>query len=96
MSLQKVIIRADGSTEPSIISGAEVLLIQQGVVKVGRFILEKDEYSDFYIEHPINAAELSLDAWAFVNQESDLLKISVSVIVICPESIANKMIWQNK
>jgi hypothetical protein len=93
MELQKVRIWADGRTEPPIGSGTEILLIQGGKVEVGRFVLEADEYSDFFIEHPNNAEELIPDALAFVNQE--LLKTDVSIIAICPRSIADKMRWHS-
>ena len=95
MALQKITVWADGRTEPAIASGTAIILIQDRKVEVGRLILEEDDYGSFFIEHPINSAELNANAFDIINQESELLESRTSVIVLCPQGIASKMLWSN-
>jgi len=94
MRLQKITIWADGRTEPVIPSGTAIILIQNRVIEVGKLLLEEnDEYGPISIEHPSNSEELHKEAFDIVNQEPELLESQNSVFVLCPQSIASKMLW---
>lgn len=92
MGLQKITVSADGSTEPVIASGTAIILIQNQEAEVGRLILEEDEYGSISIEHPTNSYELNAKASTII-QESELLKSQHSVLVLCPQEIASRMLW---
>ena len=93
MSLQRITVRADGSTEPEIESGTAIILIQDGEVEIGKLVLEEDDYGSISIEHPINSEDLKKEALDAVSQEPTLLASRKSIIVVCPQTIASKMIW---
>ncbi|MBF9142994.1 hypothetical protein [Hymenobacter properus] len=93
MSLQKVTVYADGSTEPEVASGTPIILIQNGEVEVGRLVLEEDDYGSNSIEHPSNSEDLKREAFDAVRKEPALLVSEKAVIVVCPQSLSSKMIW---
>jgi len=92
--LSRIVIFATGRTEPFVPSGTEVLLIQNGRVEVGKLFYTLNTLEN-YIEHPENNKKLSQKALNIVKAKNpELLESEDSVILICPMSIKNEMIWK--
>ena len=92
--LEKIQVFADGRTYPEVNSGSPILLIQDGTVQVGKLNLG-DEYDlNIEIEHPTNQAELNPIATTLIKgKKPQYLKSEVSVMVLCPNTISDKMKW---
>lgn len=87
-------VKPDGSTVPQVESETEILLIQDGTVSVGMLCYDDDEYKNVYIDHPENEAELNPEAIQLVkNNCPQHLQTKTSVVVICPEDLAAKMVF---
>lgn len=87
-------VKADGSTVPQVESETEILLIQDKTVSVGMLCYDDDEYKDVYIDHPENEEELNPEAMELVKANCPQhLATKTSVVVICPEELAAKMIF---
>ena len=86
-------IKNDGTTSPRVENETDILLVQDGTVSVGMLCYEED-YADVYIEHPDNEAELNPEAMQLVKDNCpEHLKTKASVVLICPEELAQKMVW---
>lgn len=87
-------VKADGSTVPQVESETEVLLIQDRVVSVGKLCYDDDDYRNVYIDHPENETELNPEALQLVKDNCPQhLTTKTSVVVICPEELAEKMVF---
>lgn len=87
-------VKPDGSTVPQVESETEILLIQDRTVSVGMLCYDDDDYKDVYIDHPENEEELNPEAIALVKANCPQhLETKRSVVVICPEELAVKMIF---
>ncbi len=87
-------IYADGRREPDIPFGTAILLIQDGVVSVGKLMCDPEDSTSVYIDHPKNQKELDLEAMKIVKEKRpEYLKSEIDLTVICPHHIANTMIW---
>lgn len=87
-------VKPDGSTVPQVESETEILLIQDKTVSVGMLCYDDDDYKDVYIDHPENEVELNPEAMALVKEHCpEHLQTKSSVVVICPEELAGKMIF---
>ncbi len=92
--LQKINVFADGRTSPEVNSGVPILLIQDGTVEVGKLNLGEEHDFNMEIEHPTNQAELNPIATRLIKgKKPQYLKSEVSVIVLCPNIISDKMKW---
>ncbi len=90
--LENIQVFADGRTSPEVNSGSPILLIQDGIVQVGKLNLG-DAY-DINIEHPRNQAELDPIATKLIkDKKPQYLKSETSVIVLCPNTISDMMKW---
>jgi hypothetical protein len=84
----------NGTTKPQVESETEILLIQDGEVTVGRICYDSDDYTELYIDSPINELLLNKEALQIVKDKfPDYLKTPTSVILSCPENLAEKMEW---
>lgn len=87
-------VKPDGSTVPQVESETEILLIQDKTVSVGMLCYDDDEYKDVYIDHPENEEELNKEAMELVKANCPQhLTTRTSVVIICPEELAAKMIF---
>ena len=87
-------VKADGSTNPQVESETEVLLIQDRTVSVGKLCYDDDDYKNVYIDHPENEADLNPEAITLVKANCPQhLTTKNSVVVICPEDLAAKMVF---
>ncbi|SFT87032.1 hypothetical protein SAMN04489724_2458 [Algoriphagus locisalis] len=92
--LEKIQVFADGRTSPEVNSGVPILLIQDGIVQVGRIHLGEAYDFNMEIEHPINQSKLDPIATKIIKSEQpEYLKSKVSIIVFCPEKISDMMKW---
>jgi hypothetical protein len=92
--LLRILTFADGSTDPVIPSGIEVVLIQKGKAEVGKLFYTTGALNT-YIDHPENNLELSQKALDIIKfKRPELLESGNAVMLTCPEEITNKMIWK--
>ena len=92
--LLRILTFADGSTDPVIPSGIEVILIQKGNVEVGKLFLTPETYNT-HIDHPENNLELSQKALGIIKvKRPELLDSDKSILLTCPKEITNEMIWK--
>ncbi len=92
--LIRVKVFGDGRTEPTILSGTPVLLIQDGKVMIGRFCFEDDDPFSFHIDHPKNQDVLNGLALEIIREKkTEYLQSDSAVIVNCPDDLARQMIW---
>ena len=84
----------NGTTKPQVESETDILLIQDGDVSVGRICYDSDDYSELYIDSPVNEIVLNKEAYKLVKEKfPEYLKTPSSVILICPEDLSAKMEW---
>lgn len=93
--LDLIKVYANGKTVPQIISGTDIILIQNNTVQVGKLNLGEQYDFNIEIEHPKNKSELDIKATELIRKKKpEYLKSKNSVIAICPKIISNKMIWE--
>lgn len=87
-------ISATGKTNPYVPFGTEILLIQDGIVQVGKLLQDPDDKDSVYIDHPKNQTELDFRATkAIEEQKPEYLLSDVALIIICPAEISKDMLW---
>lgn len=87
-------ISATGRRDPDVPFGTPILLIQNGVVSVGRLMCEPDDNTSLYIDHPKNQEELDIEAEKKLRlKKPEYLDSKIALTVICPLDIATKMVW---
>jgi hypothetical protein len=92
--LEKIQVFSDGRTSPEVNSGSSILLIQDGIVQVGKLNLGDAYDFNMEIEHPTNQAELDSIATKLIkDKKPQYLKSEASVIVLCPNIISDMMKW---
>ncbi|XOV67817.1 MAG: hypothetical protein ACFHU9_01335 [Fluviicola sp.] len=92
--LEKIQVFADGRTSPEVDSGSPILLIQDGVVQVGKLNLGDAYDLNMEIEYPTNQSELDPMATNLIKDEKpEYLKGELSVILLCLNTISDKMKW---
>jgi hypothetical protein len=93
-ALEPIKIFADGKTNPEVKTGSPILLIQNGTVKVGKLNLGESYDFNMEIEHPSNQSKLNIVATQLIeNENPEYLKSEASIIVECPQTISDEMIW---
>ena len=93
--LLRILTFADGSTDPVIPSGIEVVLIQKGKIEVGRLFYTENALNT-YIDHPENNLELSEKALSIIKRKRpELLESDKGIMLTCPNEIRNEMIWKS-
>ncbi|MBS1531347.1 MAG: hypothetical protein JSU01_13660 [Bacteroidetes bacterium] len=87
-------VYADARIEPNVVSGTEIILIQDGEVSVGKIFYQKNHDPEVYIDHPENENDLIKRAAELVKKKnSKLLEENDAVILTCPKEIIKLMIW---
>src|SRR5688500_14603500 len=87
-------ISGTGRTEPFVPFGTDVLLIQDGIVQVGKLLQDPDDENSVYIDHPKNQAVLDLKATEKVKElKPEYLQSDMALTVTCPIDISKDMIW---
>ena len=87
-------ISASGVTEPYVPPGTDILLIQDGLVQVGKLLHDPDDLATVYIDHPKNQAELGRRAKKIVEkQKPEYLESDFALIVTCPVEISRDVEW---
>ena len=94
-ALTELTIYTDGNIEPDISPKTEVILIQDGLVKVGRLLFEKDIEDSLQIEHPNNEEDINKLALDLItSQRPQYLKEDEDAIVVtCPDQLNTQMEW---
>ena len=93
--LDLIKVYADGKTVPEILSGTDIILVQNSTVQVGKLNLGEQYDFNMEIEHPKNQSDLDILATVIIKEKKpQYLKSENSIIAICPKIISNKMIWE--
>ncbi len=88
-----ITIKADNTTEPAVPMGTPIILIDEEMIDVGKLEFQK-EYNSLTIAHPKNEGELKPRAKEMVLRKvPKLLNSKSSIVIVCPESIAQDMIF---
>lgn len=94
--LTEIRITATGETKPRVDSGIEILLVQNGIVSVGRLNYDPNEFFSTEIEHPANQKDLDSLATEIVkSRRSELLTSGISYVLTSPINSNERMIWEN-
>ncbi|WP_452231367.1 hypothetical protein [Lacinutrix sp. MEBiC02595] len=92
--LERITIFGDGKTKPEVESGIDIILIQDNTVQVGKLNLGKQYEFNMEIDHPKNQKELDILATKIIKEKKpEYLESKNSVIVVCPNHISGRMIW---
>jgi len=87
-------ISATGRTEPFVPFGTDVLLIQDGIARVGKLLQDPDDEDSVYIDHPKNQADLDSRAAQKIKElKPEYLQSDIALTVTCPIDISKDMIW---
>jgi hypothetical protein len=92
--MERIKLFADGHTEPAVPDRSVVILIQDGQVSLGKLLLQNYVHAPGEIEHPRNETGLALEARKLIKDTIPLVLVEQqSVLLLCPESLASKMLW---
>lgn len=92
--LEQIIVFANGKTKPEVESGINIILIQGNTAQVGKLNIGKEFDLYMEIDHPKNQNNLNALATQIIKEKRpEYLESKNSVIVICPDYISDKMIW---
>lgn len=87
----------DGSTVPVLKKQNAVILIDRGEIYFGSFNGSKYVEGVKYIDEPANRKELESEIVDYVNNECTLMLNKLHpVLVLCPQSIAKRMVFEDK
>ena len=86
-------IKDEKNTEPPIPMGTAIIMIDEGIIDVGKLEFHK-EYNSLTIAHPKNEGELKVEAKnAIMKKVPELLNSKKMITLVCPEEISLKMIF---
>lgn len=92
--LEQIVVFGDGTTKPKVESGINIILIQDEAVQVGKLNLGKQYEFNMEIDHPKNHKELNIVVSKIIKEKKpEYLESENSVIVVCPNHISDRMIW---
>ncbi len=91
----EITVYSNGYTEPVIPSGTSVILVQEGMVKVGSLFFIEDEEDALEIAHPINEEKLNREAYDLVKSRfPNLLNQEDATVLLCPNELSESFIWE--
>ena len=89
-----ITISATGQTKPYVPFGTDILLIQDGIVQVGKLLQDSDDPNSVYIDHPKNQSDLDVRATKIIQERKpEYLKSEIALTVTCPVDISKDMLW---